>query len=115
MFNSGLRDKVNALCAALAGEGIDTPPPSRVAPASSGAWWPSSLGQPSATGSQNAMQYACFPDARRVAIRQAGVTTLYDTGDHRIGGVSQAQSGDQALSFTSQHGTIRASDLPVVR
>ena len=41
--------------------------------------------------------------------------TLYDTGDHRIGGVSQSQSGDQVLSFTSQLGTVKASDLPVVR
>ena len=40
--------------------------------------------------------------------------TLYDSGEHRISGVSQQQSGTQELTFSSQNGTIRASDLPVV-
>jgi hypothetical protein len=39
---------------------------------------------------------------------------VYDSGDHRISGVQQSQSGTQELSFSSQKGTIRASDLPVV-
>jgi Short C-terminal domain len=41
--------------------------------------------------------------------------TVYDTGDHRIGGFSQQQSGDQSLTFTSQHGLVRVADLPVLR
>jgi hypothetical protein len=61
------------------------------------------------------MRYACFPDTHRVAIEQAGQVTLYDSGEHRISGVSQQQSGTQDLTFSSQNGTIRASDLPVVR
>ena len=77
-------------------------------------WWPGSLGRPSAAGSQNGMRYACFPDARRVAVEQAGQVTLYDSGEHRISGVSQQQSGTQELTFQSQLGTIRAQDLPVV-
>ena len=60
------------------------------------------------------MRYACFPDARRVATEQAGVVTLYDSGEHRIHGVSQAQGGGRSLLFTSQLGTVRAEDLPVV-
>ncbi len=60
------------------------------------------------------MRYACFPDPHRVAVEQAGRVTLYDSGDHRISGVSQQQSGTQELTFSSQKGTIRASDLPVV-
>jgi hypothetical protein len=60
------------------------------------------------------MRYACFPDARRVVVEQGGVVTVYDSGEHRISGVSQQQSASQDLSFSSQIGTIRASDLPVV-
>ncbi len=59
------------------------------------------------------MRYACFPEARRVAVEQAGRVTIYDSGEHRIHGVAQSQSGTQELCFSSQHGTIRASDLPV--
>ncbi len=72
------------------------------------------MGAPSATGSQNGMRYACFPDSRRVAVEQAGTVTVYDSGDHRITGVSQQQSASQDLTFSSQKGTIRATDLPVV-
>jgi hypothetical protein len=113
MFNVALRDKVNALCTALSRQGEGINEPSAAAAESPKPWWPEGLGQPSATGSQNGMHYACFPDARRVAVKQAGTVTLYDSGDHRISGVSQSQSTTQQLSFSSQSGTIRASDLPV--
>jgi hypothetical protein len=36
---------------------------------------------------------------------------VYDTGDHRIGGVSQQQGATQTLSFSSQLGTVRLEDL----
>ena len=116
MFNTALKDKVDALCRALAGEVAKQDRAS--IPAASHAssdWWPSGLGHASSTGSQNGMRYATFPDARRVAIEQAGKVTVYDSGDHRISGVSQQQSGFQDLSFSSQHGTIRAADLQVVQ
>ena len=61
------------------------------------------------------MRYACFPDARRVAVEQAGRVTIYDSGEHRINGVSQSQDGGQELSFSSQSGTVRASELPVAQ
>ena len=114
MFNTALRDKVAALCAALAEQ------PSAASPApepagDAGDWWPEALGKPSATGAQNSMRYACFPEARRVAVKQAGVVTIYDSGEHRISGVSQSQSGSQNLLFTSQLGTVRAQDLPVAQ
>lgn len=122
MFNTALKDKVNALCIELAQSG-DMSKPKADAPAkpghddkpqpAHGDWWPQGLGRPSATGSQNGMRYACFPDTRRVAVEQAGSVTLYDSGDHRISGVSQSQSGTQELSFSSQNGTVRASELPV--
>ncbi|MDP3526790.1 MAG: SHOCT domain-containing protein, partial [Hoeflea sp.] len=79
---------------------------------SSGTWWPGEFGHAASTGAQNRMRYAWFPQARRLAIdRGDGAVRVYDTGDHRIGGFSQSQSGDQSLSFTSQHGLVRLSDL----
>ena len=114
MFNTALKDKVNRLCSALAQDAANDPAPPPREPAGSGGWWPDGLGRPSATGAQNGMRYACFPDTHRVAVEQAGRVTLYDSGDHRISGVSQQQSGTQELTFSSQKGTIRASDLPVV-
>jgi hypothetical protein len=115
MFNSGLRDKVNALCTELAGNVANEPKPASAPSANApGDWWPADLGRPSATGAQNGMRYACFPDTRRIAIEQAGRVTVYDSGEHRIAGVSQQQSGTQDLAFSSQNGTIRATDLPVV-
>ena len=43
-----------------------------------------------------------------------GTVSVYDTGHHRIFGVTQAQSGDRTLSFTSQDGLVRVADLPRV-
>ena len=111
MFNARLRDRVAALCAELAAMPADAPAPA----ASRREWWPAELGQPSATGSQDGMRYACFPEFRRVVLEQGGAVTVYDSGDHRISGVSQAQGAGQDLVFLSQIGRIRASDLPVVR
>jgi hypothetical protein len=39
---------------------------------------------------------------------------VYDTGDHRIFGVAQAQSHDQTLTFTSQTGLVRVNELAQV-
>ncbi|MEM8627865.1 MAG: SHOCT domain-containing protein [Pseudomonadota bacterium] len=77
-------------------------------------WWPTDLGAPSSTGAQNNLRYAVFPAARRLAIDNNGTVKLYDLGDHQIGGFSQQQSGDQSITFTSQFGTVRVADLPVV-
>ena len=76
-----------------------------------GNWWPEGLGQPSSTGSQNTLRYAFFPESRRLAVADGHSVTLYDTKDHRIGGVSQQQSSGQSLSFTSQHGPVDISEL----
>ena len=114
MFNTALKDKVNRLCTALAQDAADQPAPPPKTQGGSSDWWPEGLGRVSATGAQNGMRYACFPDTRRVAVEQAGRVTLYDSGEHRISGVSQQQSATQELTFSSQNGTIRASDLAVV-
>lgn len=82
----------------------------------SGNWWPDSegLGMASSTGGQNNLRYAVFPQSHRLAIEVNGQVTIYDTLDHQIGGVSQQQSGDASMSFTSQYGLVQVSQLPIV-
>jgi len=75
------------------------------------AWWPAMLGQPSAVGSQNDMRYAVFPAAHRLAIDDHGSMMIYDSGDHDITGVSQSQSSESTLTFASQLGLVRVSEL----
>ena len=107
---------------ALRGEGPDGRRLAAAMPAQSrggwtgsgGAWWPEGLGHPAASGSQNESRYAFFPEARRLAVETGGRVTLHDTGDHRIGGVSQQQGSSYSLSFTSQHGPVRLEEMPVV-
>lgn len=78
------------------------------------AWWPSDLGEPSTSGGQNGARYAFFPGARRLLIEDGGKLTTYDTGDHQISGVSQAQSSGRHLAFTSQDGEVRVEGLKKV-
>lgn len=112
MFNSGLKARVDALCNALADWPIDgvltAPTPGSFRDS---AWWPEGCGTPGASGSQNDMRYAVFPETARLAIQRGATIEVYDTGDHRIGGVSQQQSGGQDLAFTSHHGTVRLHEL----
>ncbi|SEP38718.1 Short C-terminal domain-containing protein [Methylobacterium sp. ap11] len=135
MFNTGLKARVVALCdelaplaAAMPGENRgssqsqsqgfgsgDSWSGSSVGGSWGGAsWWPDGLGQPATSGSQNDARYAFFPQARRLAIESGGRVTLYDTGDHQIGGVSQQQGSSHSLAFTSQFGPVRLEELPVV-
>ena len=130
MFNDGLKQKVAALCADLAGllddremfgagnQPKDHNPDGASKPNRGGNWWPDDLGRPSSTGSQNDMHYALFADAHRLAVQQGGKVTVYDSGDHRITGFAQAQSsgggGSQTLAFSSQHGTIGTDQLKPV-
>ncbi len=77
-------------------------------------WYPASLGAPDTSGAQNDLRYAWFAPKRRLAVDRRGVVTLYDTGDHRIAGVSQQQGLAQKLTFASQLGDIDLDLLPVV-
>lgn len=75
-------------------------------------WWPSALGEPSATGSQGDLRYAYFDPSRRLAILSAGDLAVYDTGEHRITGVSQSQHDGRAhVVFTSQLGVLSLDQL----
>ena len=144
MFNNALKARVDALCSDVAlllrqSEPLHRPSESFsqsqsqggqshatqsreegvslfVVGGSSGNWWPGDLGHAASTGAQNQMRYAWFPDTARLAIDTGnGKVRVYDTADHRIGGFSQQQSGDQSLSFTSQHGLVKLSELGEVK
>ena len=124
MFNNGLKSKLDAVCTELAGyvaqsasidpgHRRDDPEVSYRAARRGSDWWPANLGTPSAVGAQNDLRYAVFP--RRLVIKDGGHVEIYDTGNHRISGVAQAQSADQTLTFTSQNGLVRVIDLPRIR
>jgi hypothetical protein len=76
------------------------------------AWWPKEFGHPSSSGAQNGMRYAFFDDEQRLLIEQDGRLATYDTGRHRISGVSQDGVGHEGLKFTSQEGAV---DLGVLK
>ncbi len=142
MFNNGLKSRIGALCAELSrivgrtdiisdrprssqwqsqgsSESIPLPDSSFFVSGDdrfgrSSNWWPSDLGMPASTGAQNNLRYAYFPDRQRMALDVNGQVSVYDTGDHQISGFSQQQSGDQSLTFTSQHGMVRLDRLPQI-
>jgi hypothetical protein len=123
MFNIQLKSKLDALCSDLAahldlseaaGGARAADEVSYRSMAGSADWWPPGLGRPGATGAQNDLRYAVFPETRRLAIDDQGAISVYDTGNHRIFGVAQAQSSDRTLSFTSQDGLVRVADLPKI-
>lgn len=128
MFNDDLKARVGALCRDIAAVPGPIPAAAEQQPGQTGTrpsendptshsprdWWPDGLGTPTAAGAQNDMRYACFPQQRRLAVRRDGKVRVYDTGDHRITGFSQAQSGTQTLTFTSQTGAVRLEDLTEV-
>jgi hypothetical protein len=77
-------------------------------------WWPEELGeQPSSAGGQNEIRYAFFGDQQRVALDTgAGKVQVYETGDHRISGVQQHQSGsERKVTLTSQKGEVDLATL----
>ncbi len=121
MFDHALKARVAAACAdlvAAAGSRLSMEP-DEAAAVREGAfggenWWPGSFGSPSAAGSQNGIRYAYFADACRLAVDRDGMITLYDTGRHRIFGVSQSQSRGSHLAFTADDETVDLGTLAVV-
>ena len=118
MFDNALKARVDALCGELAQLLATT----TVFPASTTGSRPGSprptggrptSAFPSSSGGQNDARYAIFPSTRRLAIQINGVTRVFDTGEHHIGGVQQQQGGGYGtVSFTSQFGTFDVSSLP---
>ncbi len=132
MFNSGLKARVAAACADLAaaasqsvaGRGAPSgsrpsqwqgdPGSASAADGAGGDWWPGEFGRPDASGAQNGSRYAYFAEHRRLAIERQGRLTLYDTGRHRIFGVSQVQSHGANLAFTGEDGAVDVGSLRIV-
>jgi hypothetical protein len=140
MFNNDLKSRISALCAELSdvvrhtdivpnrsrsgqwqsqgNEGGNPLPQSSFFVSGNdrfgggGDWWPPDLGMPHSTGAQNNLRYTYFPDRRRLALEVNGQVSIHDTGEHLITGFAQQQSGDQSLTFTSQHGVVRLDSLP---
>jgi hypothetical protein len=124
MFNTQLKAKLDALCSDIAadldasgaagGTRSAAEEVSYRSMSGSADWWPTGLGKPGAVGAQNDLRYAVFPETRRLVIDDRGTVSVYDTGNHRIFGIAQAQSSDRTLSFRSQDGLVRVADLPRV-
>lgn len=121
LFNTTLRARVDALCADLAAAVRGEPAgelraesPGSLAP---DAWWPAALGVPDTAGGQNDVRYAWFAGPRRLAVQRHGRVTLYDTGEHRVAGVSQQQpgAGGPSLAFSTRHGTLDLAALSIVQ
>lgn len=73
-------------------------------------WWPDDLGEPSASGGQNGMQYAYFRKARRLLVRRGDTTDSYDVEQLDISGISQTGNATNT-TFTSSEGEIPLSQL----
>jgi hypothetical protein len=79
-----------------------------------GAWWPAELGLPVASDMQNAIRYAYFPAQRHLAIAVHEHFWIYNTLDHQVSGVSQQQGPGSTVTFTSQHGLVDVTALPMI-
>lgn len=142
MFNHALKGRVDALCRDIAGvlasqpgllqsgsfqsqsqggsgyqqqaAGIPMGQSSLFIPDPEDHWWPSELGVPAATGSQNNVRYAYFAASRRLAVKTGDEVWVHDTLNHQIGGFSQQQGMGSSIIFSSQFGPINLGALPVV-
>jgi hypothetical protein len=120
MFNNNLKYLVDGLCMDLSNliqQGAiqykPLPKTENGQGGFSGNWW-GDLGFPNSTGSQNDISYAIFNNIHRLAIKQNGNVTIFDTLDHNIGGVGQQQGGNYSVSFTSQYGNVDLNALPII-
>lgn len=77
------------------------------------AWWPTEMGSPDSTGTQNRSRYAYFARARRLVVDVDGKVTTYDTGPHHITGFGQQQGDANAMTFQSDQGTVDLASLSV--
>ncbi len=77
-------------------------------------WWPESLGSPSASGGQNEMRYAFFPQDYILLVQTAGRITAYDSGNHEISCVAQQKNNAENLTFKSQNGEFNLTELQQV-
>ena len=111
MGDAALRARVDALAATLApyaeraAASVAATPPAASGRARADAW-----GAAAASGAQNDLKYAYYPEARRLVIEDAQGLQVYDTGMHQIQGVSQ-QSGQGVPRFQTAHGAVELAQL----
>jgi hypothetical protein len=121
-----LRTRVDGLCSELAAivQGSETSSPEAlkrepgtapagacVGVAAGESWWPASLGHPSASGEQNGMRYAYFPEKQRLLIQEGAHLQAYDTSGHQLTGVAQQQGHTRNLTFSSAQGPVDLKHL----
>jgi hypothetical protein len=124
-----LRARVDGLCSELAAivQGSDTSAPAALnreagtAPASGcvslpagESWWPASFGHPAASGDQNGIRYAYFPQYQRLLLQQGARIDAYDTGDLQITGAGRQQGNAHTLTFSTDRGPIDVKKLKCV-
>lgn len=80
----------------------------------SDSWWPSGLGVPASSGSDERLRYAYFPLKSRLVIERDETLTVYDTGDYQFRGAIQVNPHDQTLTFASQRGRVALRELSIV-
>jgi hypothetical protein len=129
MMNNQLKAHVAGLCSELSAlvRGVDSAgvhtlsrPPGTPAAAGEAhlpageSWWPATYGHPSASGAQNGIRYAVFPEKRRLLIQRGARIDGYDTGIYHVSGVGQQQGATSTLTFTSRAGEIPLDELKKV-
>lgn len=121
MFNESLKVKVDKLASHLSkmianDEFSSSPTNHSQTHTNHHAWWPSELGTPTATGSQNDMRYAYFAKPKRLVVDNNGKLTIYDTLDHEIYAFSAKQGFSETsnIAFKSNLGIVHLSDLKKV-
>lgn len=123
MFNNQLKASIDGLCYQLSNfiyepafwMPIEEPSTRGNSPSGNSDWWPSSLGTPTAVGSQNQYGYALFSSTNRLAIKVNNTVTVYDTTGYTINGFSQQQgSGTPMLKMSTYQGEITLTDLKEV-
>ena len=111
MFNDNLKWRVGGLLSELSQhrepQPAMAPPQGNWGFAQSGNWWPSELGSPASSGSQNDMAYAWFPASRRLLLKLSGDVFAFETGDLSIYGVQQQQgSGMSSIVLNTSNGPM---------
>jgi hypothetical protein len=116
-----LRIRIDGLCSELAAmvRGSETASPAALtrppgtAPAvghvdlaAGNSWWPAMYGEPSASGGQNGIRYAYFPDKHRLLVQNGAHIEAYETADFAITGVAQQQGAGRSLTFSSDKGPV---------
>ena len=124
-----LKAKVDGLCSELSaivqGSNTSAPgtldcagkPPAAVGTTDMGvgeSWWPASFGRPAASGEQCGVRYAHFPALRRLLVQRGAHIDAYDTGEHVISGVAQAQGQGSSVTFSSNRGPVGLEQLKCV-